>query len=46
MNMFGFMITAAVAAIVASYARGKIEQHNRAANKWGRFFDAGSIRRM
>ena len=34
------------AAILVCYAKGKINVQSKAAAKWHRFFEAGSIRRM
>lgn len=44
--MITCLIVAFTAAMLAGYAKGKINDHNRAYRKWGRFFQSGSIQRM
>ncbi len=44
--MITSLAVAITAAILAGYAKGKIQSGKRIQGKWGRFFDSGAIRRM
>lgn len=44
--MITCLVVAFTAAILAGFAKGKINDQQRASRKWGRFFQSGSIQRM
>lgn len=44
--MITCLIVAFTAAILAGYAKGKINEQRRAWLKWRRFFQSGTIQRM